>query len=93
MYGVTKATVTNFGESVFYELKENVDITVWEPGYIYTKILLEKPPSLMSLETSKAVSDALSKLGKERKTRGSLIFDMYPMSLEATPRTLRKAII
>ena len=68
-------------------------MTVWEPGYVYTKMILGKPPAIMSLETSKAVSDALCKLGKERKTSGSLIFDMYPISLFSSPRAMQKAAI
>ena len=33
--------VSNFGESISYELKENVDVTVWEPGEIKTAIHLK----------------------------------------------------
>ena len=81
MYCMTKRMVSNFGQAVHYELKENVDVTVWEPGFIWTRIIMEKPPGFLAIETNQAVGDILAKLGKERRTRGSLIFEMYPMSL------------
>ena len=78
-YSATKAMISNFGESLNYELKQNVDVTVWEAGSIYSNIHLEEPPSAVTIETSKSVTDILACLGKDRKTRGSLFFSLYPL--------------
>ena len=37
-YSATKAMISNYGESVHYELNSNIDVTVWEPGYVYSNI-------------------------------------------------------
>ena len=79
-YSATKAMVSNFGESIHYELKSNVDVTVWEPGMVHSHIHLEQPPGWLTLETSKAVSDALACLGKDRNTRASLLFKFSPLA-------------
>ena len=78
-YGATKIAISNFGEALHYELKQNVDVLVWEAGYIHSNIHRDPPPKLLTLNTDKAVSDVLSKLGKEKNTKGSLKVDMYPM--------------
>ena len=33
-YSASKACVTNWGESMYFELRSNVDVTVWEPALI-----------------------------------------------------------
>ena len=78
-YSATKAMVSNFGESVHYELKENVDVTVWEPGIIYSNLHLSDPPGFLTKTTESAVTDILTLLGKERKTMGSLFFSLTPL--------------
>ena len=78
-YSATKSLISNFGESVHYELKKNVDVTVWEPGYVHSNIHVEAPPGFATLETPKAVSDILACLGKDRNTRGSLLFEFTPI--------------
>ena len=50
-YPATKAAVSNFGEAIHYDLQKNVDVTVWEPGFIKTKILVSPTPSSMMLTT------------------------------------------
>ena len=77
-YSATKALVSNYGESVHYELKSNIDVTVWEPGMVYSNFHIRDPPGAMTVETKKAVADALCCLGKDRKTRGSLFFTLTP---------------
>ena len=78
-YAATKMMISNFGEAVHYELKANVDVTVWEPGYISTTMIhTANPPSCLLVPTTKAVADVLTLLGKERRTTGSFKFDMYP---------------
>ena len=77
-YSATKVMVSSFGESSYYELEQNVDVTVWEPGMIYSNIHLKKPPSAITVETDKSVTDILRELGKERKTSGSLSFKLSP---------------
>ena len=59
-YSATKVMVSNFGESVYYELQANVDVTAWDPGFIYSNIHLNPPPSLMTKSTKSAVSDILT---------------------------------
>ena len=77
-YSATKAMISNYAESVHYELKSNIDVTVWEPGYVYSNIHLKSPPNNMTLPADKAVHDVLCCLGKDRKTRGSLYFTLSP---------------
>ena len=77
-YSATKAAVSNLGEAIHFELKKNVDVTVWEPGFIETKILVNAPPSVLTQSCEKAVGDILCSLGKTRNTKGSLRYDMYP---------------
>ena len=79
-YSATKAAVSNFGESLYFELAKNVDVTVWEPGYVHSNIHLEEPPSLLTLSAENAVSDVLKDLGKKRTTKGSLTFEWLPVS-------------
>ena len=76
-YSATKHAISNFGEGLYFELKKNVDVTVWEPGYVESNIHLESPPGFMTLTAKKAVGDAFNKFGA-RKTYGSLTFAMMP---------------
>jgi len=78
-YSATKAMVSNFGESVYYELRENVDVTVWEPGVIESNFHLARTPGFLTKTGESAVSDILTLLGKERKTYGSLLFSLMPL--------------
>ena len=77
-YSATKAMISNYAESIHYELKANIDVTVWEPGMVHSNIHLKDPPGLLTIETKKAVRDILNCLGKDRKTRGSLFFILNP---------------
>ena len=64
--------VTNFGQSIHYELKANVDVTVWEVGTVDTGIHLKGEKGA---PTPKAVvADVLTQIGKEKLTTGSLRF-------------------
>ena len=77
-YSATKAMVSNFGESISYELKENVDVTVWEPGEIKTAIHLKDRGGITQKTAQDSVKDILTLLGKERNTAGSLIWSLSP---------------
>ena len=79
-YSATKICLSNLGESVYFELRQNVDCLVWEPGFVHSNLHLGKPPS-GTIATDIAVSGALSQLGKERKTFGSLYFEFYYLLL------------
>ena len=46
----TKSMISNYGESVHYELKSNIDVTVWEPLCVSTSIHVEAPPGLATLD-------------------------------------------
>ena len=76
-YSATKRAISCFGEAMHWELKENVDVTVWEPAYTESNIHIEKPPAMFTLPTKTAVRDVFNKFG-ERKTRGSLRFGFTP---------------
>ena len=76
-YAATKHAVSCFGEAMFFELKRNIDVTVWEPGYIESNIHLETPPGFLTLTAKDAVNDIFNKFGI-RKTYGSLTFAFMP---------------
>ena len=68
--------ISCFGEAMFFELKKNVDVTVWEPlGAIKSESNLIPPPDSICLTEKQAVSDIFDKIGV-RKTHGSLMFAM-----------------
>ena len=71
--GATKHAISSFGEAMYYELKKNVDVTVWEPLCVSTSIHVEAPPGLATLDAKQAVSDVFNRLG-DRKTHGSFRF-------------------
>ena len=71
-YSAVKACVTNWGESMYFELRSNVDVTVWQPGVTKSNFHIDKSnPRSNSVPTDVAVSDILRYLGRERKTNGS----------------------
>ena len=72
-YSATKAMIANFGQSIHYELKANVDVTVWEMGEVNTTIHLKRQSDSYKSPQA-AVSGALTQIGKERFTNGSLSF-------------------
>ena len=37
-YCATKAMVSNFGQSLYFEVRHKIDFTVWEPGPCYSNI-------------------------------------------------------
>ena len=89
-YSASKKMISNFGLSVSYELEKNVDVTVWEPGYIYTPFHADDPPGYLTISSEKSVSDVLTHLGRSRVTMGSLLFDMYPTFITMTNSALTK---
>ena len=52
-------------------------MTVWEPGFVHSNIHIKEPPK-GTIETEKAVKDALARLGKDKLTEGSLQFKLTP---------------
>ena len=64
--------ISNFAESLHYEFKEKIDVTIWEPGAIKTNILSNidigdnAPPDWQFLSSESSVKGALLQLGKER---------------------------
>jgi short-subunit dehydrogenase len=44
-YSSTKAFVSNLGECLHYELKEKIDVLVWNPGQIATNISQKNMPT------------------------------------------------
>ena len=76
-YGATKHAVSCFGEAMHFELKRNIDVTVWEPGFMESNFHFEKPPDSLTLTAKEAVNDIFNKFGI-RKTYGSLTFAFMP---------------
>ena len=37
-YCATKIMVSNFAESLYYEVKDKIDVTLWEPGPCFTNL-------------------------------------------------------
>jgi short-subunit dehydrogenase len=80
-YSATKAFVSNFFESVHYEVVDKVDVMVWAPGGVATKIFedtlgKEKAAELAKVDltmvsTERAVTAMLKDLGKTRYTNGA----------------------
>ena len=91
-YSATKAAVSNYGECLNFELERNVDVTVWEPGYVNSNIHLAPPPKTITLDADVAVADVLRDLGKQRSTTGSLIFEWLPKSRAGFTKNLHKQI-
>ena len=91
-YSATKAAVSNYGECLNFELERNVDVTVWEPGYVQSNIHLAPPPKTITLDAETAVADALKDLGKQRSTAGSLLFEMMPKSRSGFTKNMHKQI-
>ena len=66
-YCATKAMVSNFAESLHFEVKEWIDVTNWEPGGVSTTIFnngidggQNPPPKWTMLSAQRAVSGVLS---------------------------------
>ena len=58
-----------------FEVKEWIDVTVWEPGPCKTSIWDADPaPMAITMLADKAVEAALANLGKTRKTYGNYKF-------------------
>ena len=77
-YSSSKALVSNFCEAVQFELKKNVDVTVWTPGSVSSKIhVIIGESSIYTVRTEKAVADVLRQFGKVRSTMGSLYFYLF----------------
>jgi short-subunit dehydrogenase len=80
-YSATKAFVANFFESAHYELVDKVDVMVWAPGGVKTKIFAdtlgkEKADELSKVDktlvsTERAVSAMIKDLGKTSYTNGA----------------------
>ena len=76
-YDATKALVSNFMEALHFEVREKIDVTVWEPGPCFTRIGGdEQPPKAITLTAEKAVRNVLCQVGRSRKTTGSYFFNL-----------------
>ncbi len=69
-YCGSKALVSTFGEALSFEVREYMDVTVWDCGHVQTK-LGGNYKGRTTLTPEEAVSDALRHLGKSRRTKGS----------------------
>ena len=74
-YSATKALVSNFMEAFSFEVREKIDVTVWEAGPCYTNLGNgEQPPAAITMKSDKAVRDVLCQAGRARNTFGSYFF-------------------
>lgn len=61
-YSATKALERLFGESLHYELRHKVDVMVFTPGFVNTKLLRQKAP--LTVEPEDAVAAMHRDLGR-----------------------------
>ena len=91
-YSATKAAVSNYGECLNFELERNVDVTVWEPGFIKSNMLLAPLPKIGIQDAEVAVADVLRDLGRQRSTAGSLGFALLPKFRSGFTKNMHKQI-
>ena len=58
-YSCSKSLVSNFGQALHYEVRDKIDVTVWEPGSTDTKIIQSTDKSYWTLPTSDSVNGYL----------------------------------
>ena len=76
-YCATKAMVSNFMEAFSFEVRDKIDVTVWEAGPCYTNLGNgEQPPAAITMTAEKAVRGALCQAGRSRNTDGSYFFHL-----------------
>ena len=84
--------VSNFSESLHYEVKEWIDVTCWEAGGVDTTIFnngidggANPPPRWTMLSAERAVGGVLSQLGRARSTNGNYWFNITGWSMYLIP--------
>lgn len=84
-YTATKALVSNFMESLHFEIAHFCDVTCWEPGPCQTNLFENgtQPPKGVTITAQKAVAAVLAQLGRARVTNGNYWF--YFMSATLPP--------
>jgi short-subunit dehydrogenase len=70
-YCGTKALVSNFGEALSFEVREYMDVLVWDCGHVDTKLVKDGPTNCFTMTPAGAVSGMLTHVGKTRRTRGN----------------------
>jgi len=85
-YCATKAFVSNFMESLHFEVRHFLDVTCWEPGPCSTNLFADgtEPPSFVKLTAEKAVRGLLCQLGRARVTNGNFWFHFMAGMLPPT---------
>ena len=58
-YSCSKALINNFGQALHYEVKEKIDVMVWQAGHTDTKMIAGMDKSCFELPTKKAVEGSL----------------------------------
>ena len=56
--------VSTWFQTLFYEVGDRMDVTVWTPAAVDTRMAQGEVPSFLMLSAEKAVSGALSQLGR-----------------------------
>eukprot|EP00351_Strombidinopsis_sp_SopsisLIS2011_P005791 CAMPEP_0116888698 /NCGR_PEP_ID=MMETSP0463-20121206/23854_1 /TAXON_ID=181622 /ORGANISM="Strombidinopsis sp, Strain SopsisLIS2011" /LENGTH=141 /DNA_ID=CAMNT_0004553991 /DNA_START=478 /DNA_END=903 /DNA_ORIENTATION=- len=65
-YSATKAFATYLGRGLHWELKGKIDVLAWAPGYISTKMTLDRPTDMLSTtDTRSGNLGMMRELGKE----------------------------
>ena len=59
MYSCSKALVSNFGQALHYEVRDKIDVTVWEAGSTDTKIIQGTEKTFWTLSPSDSVNGYL----------------------------------
>lgn len=66
IYSASKVFTTYLGRALYWELKDKVDVLAWTPGYISTKMTLDRPTDMLSTtDTRSGTLGMMRELGKE----------------------------
>ena len=84
-YSCTKSLVSNFGQALHYEVRDKIDVTVWEPGSTDTKIIQGTDRSYWTMPPSQSVDAYLCQHGKTRLTCGSMKHDIASIGNDFFP--------
>lgn len=65
-YSASKVFTTYLGRGLYWELKGKVDVLAWAPGYITTKMTMNRPTDMLTTTDTQSANLAMMRdLGKE----------------------------
>lgn len=66
--------VSTWFQTLYYEIGHRMDITVWTPAAVDTRMAHGEIPTALMLSAEKAVRGALCQLGRTKHTDGNYFF-------------------